>query len=159
MPSSDLQQATAAIAAVAAARPLSERVAQRSRNVERGRRATDRVVSTAVAANEPIDGSIETPITGEVAQAQPVRLVVNGAPRSTQVELDAPAQSTMGGTLVSNETARPWPRAVLPQLGGSGALAADYASAGPSFYPFTPRPTLEPAEAANDDGAPDTQQP
>jgi Meckel syndrome type 1 protein len=150
-PDPALQQATAAVAAVAAARPVSERIAQRSRNVERGRKATDRVVSTAVAADA-------APVTGEVAQ--PVRMVVNGepTPSTPQVVLDAPAQTAMGGALVSAESARPWPRAVLPQLGGSGALAADYTSA-PSFYPFTPRPTLEPAdEAANDDdGATPTQ--
>jgi hypothetical protein len=47
---------------------------------------------------------------------------------------------------------RPWPRAVLPQLGGSGALAADYATT-PATYPFVPRqdppapPATEPQPA------------
>lgn len=56
----------------------------------------------------------------------------------------APAVSTsqsprpfVPGTLPA---ARPWPRAVLPQFGASGALTADTdASASPSFYPFEPR--------------------
>ena len=35
--------------------------------------------------------------------------------------------------------ARPWPRAVLPQLSGNGALTTDFGDASPSFYPFEPR--------------------
>ncbi|MCC8362033.1 sigma-E factor negative regulatory protein [Lysobacter sp. A6] len=145
-PDPDLQQATAAVAAVAAARPMTERIAQRSRNVERGRAATDRIVGTAVAAND-------APITGEVAQ--PVRMVANGAPEATtSVALDTPAQTAAGGAFTPATVTRQWPRAVLPQLGGSGAVAADYTSAGPTFYPFTPPPSLEPADAANDDTPP-----
>jgi len=139
-PDPDLQQATAAVAAVAAARPISERIAQRSRNVERGRAATDRVVGNAVAANDAA-------ITGEVAQ--PVRMVVNGPPEPTSDVALAPNTQAAGGAFASGAT-RQWPRAVLPQLGANGALAADYTT-GPTFYPFTPPPSLEPVEAANDD--------
>jgi negative regulator of sigma E activity len=147
-PDPDLQQATAAVAAVAAARPISERIAQRSRNVERGRAATDRVVTTAVAAND-------AQVTGEVAQ--PVRMVVNAPPTTGEhLVLGPPQQAAVGGASIAGAfanttTARQWPRAVLPQLGGSEALAADYTSTGPSFYPFTPRPAQAQAEAANDD--------
>ncbi|NUS61360.1 MAG: sigma-E factor negative regulatory protein [Lysobacter sp.] len=140
-PDPDLQQATAAVAAVAAARPISERIAQRSRNVERGRAATDRIVGNAVAANDAA-------ITGEVAQ--PVRMVVNGPPEATaNVVLDPPVQAA-GGAFAPATVTRQWPRAVLPQLGANGALAADYTT-GPTFYPFTPPPSLEPVDAANDD--------
>jgi Meckel syndrome type 1 protein len=43
--------------------------------------------------------------------------------------------------------ARPWPRAVLPQFGGNGALTTDFGNASPSFYPFEPR---LPGEATDD---------
>ncbi|KGQ18939.1 Sigma factor RpoE negative regulatory protein RseA [Lysobacter dokdonensis DS-58] len=133
-PDQALQQASAAAAMVAGARPLSERVTQRSRNVARGRAATDRVVSTAVAAKS-------SPVTGEAPQPMPINAnLVADAPV-------APAASALQA-----DTARPWPRAVLPQLNGGGTLSADYATTGPSFYPFKPGPTLEPA--ANDDTAP-----
>ncbi|HWI23808.1 MAG TPA: RseA family anti-sigma factor [Lysobacter sp.] len=51
---------------------------------------------------------------------------------------------------------RPWPRAVLPQLGGSGALTTDFGNASPSFYPFEPRLPDErsDASAGQDDPAP-----
>jgi Meckel syndrome type 1 protein len=134
LPDPILQQATAAAAVAAIARPVSERVAQRQRAERQGRAATDRIVSTAVAARS-------AQATGEVAQ--PVRLVAEApaiAPVDANASPFAPAE------------ARPWPRAVLPQL-GSGALAADYSTTSPSFYPFTPatRQSLEPA--ANDDPA------
>jgi RNA polymerase sigma factor (sigma-70 family) len=60
--------ASAAVAIAAAARPLSERVAQRSRNVERGRAATDRVVSTAVS-DRALSSKAASQITGEAPQA------------------------------------------------------------------------------------------
>jgi len=44
--------------------------------------------------------------------------------------------------------ARPWPRAVLPQLGGTGALTTDFGNAAPSFYPFDPRLPEERSDAA-----------
>ena len=52
--------------------------------------------------------------------------------------------------------ARPWPRAVLPQFSGNGALTTDFGSASPSFYPFEPRLPDEDsdASAARDDQAP-----
>ncbi|UTA52603.1 sigma-E factor negative regulatory protein [Lysobacter soli] len=48
---------------------------------------------------------------------------------------------------------RPWPRAVLPQYSGNGALTASFgtsSAASPSFYPFEPQtatPTVEDAPA------------
>lgn len=44
---------------------------------------------------------------------------------------------------------RPWPRAVLPQYGGSGALTASFggnSAASPSFYPFEPQTAMPAAE-------------
>jgi negative regulator of sigma E activity len=62
----------------------------------------------------------------------------------TEVAVAAPATSAEtsrpfdAGTLPSS---RPWPRAVLPQFGGSGGAltAGTDASGSPSFYPFEPR--------------------
>ena len=51
---------------------------------------------------------------------------------------------------------RPWPRAVLPQFSGNGALTTEFGSASPSFYPFEPRLPDEDsdASAAQDDPTP-----
>jgi hypothetical protein len=145
-PDPALQQASAAVAIAAAARPLSERVSQRSRNVERGRAATDRVVGTAVAAH-PV--SSNAPITGEAPQ--PTVIETNLVADVPDVGASAALQNHMLQTsAVSSESARPWPRAVLPRLNAGGTLSADYAT-GPSFYPFSPGPVLEPA---NDDAPP-----
>ena len=48
------------------------------------------------------------------------------------------ARVAAAGTLQS-DTTRPWPRAVLPQLDGSGALVGRITRRRPSFYPFVPR--------------------
>ncbi|MGO4551952.1 sigma-E factor negative regulatory protein [Lysobacter sp. 2RAF19] len=152
-PDPGLQQASAAVAIAAVARPLSERVAQRSRNVERARAATDRVVSAAVGAHSGASKS-NAPFTGEAPQ--PVT-AINTALVADVPEVHA-SQALQPGTLQTSllqgealqaEPARPWPRAVLPRLNGGGTLSADFA--GPSFYPFSPGPTLQPA---NDDTAP-----
>ncbi len=153
-PDPGLQQASAAVAIAAVARPLSERVAQRSRNVERGRAATDRVVSTAVGAHSGVSNSAAQ-ITGEAPQpatAIATNLVadVPELPASAALHAGTLHTGLMQSESLQVEPARPWPRAVLPRLNGGGTLSADYA-AGPSFYPFSPGPTLQPA---NDDTAP-----
>ena len=54
---------------------------------------------------------------------------------------------------ISTPTARPWPRAVLPQYSsGSGAFNADYSTdrAAQTFYPFEPRLPVNPPVAAPD---------
>lgn len=149
VPDPGLQQASAAVAIAAVARPLSERVAQRSRNVERGRAATDRVVSTAVSARA-VPTKSAAPITGEAPQTiQAVN--TNLLADVPEVPASAALQhSVLQTSTLQSDTTRPWPRAVLPQLNGGGALSADYAT-GPSFYPFSAGPVLEPA---NDDTAP-----
>lgn len=54
------------------------------------------------------------------------------------------------------ETAsRPWPRAVLPQYSGGGALTASYGSGSPnspSFYPFEPQPAPATETAQSSEG-------
>ena len=60
------------------------------------------------------------------------------------------ADATAAASPFSSEPAtdvRPWPRAVLPQYNGNGALAADYATA-PSYYPFSPREPVQQRDTA-----------
>lgn len=89
------------------------------------RRSAQRVRSVQRATPER---PASTPATG----IAPSEAVVAAAAESTQASRPFDA-----GTLPSP---RPWPRAVLPQFGTSGALTAG-ADAGrsPSFYPFEPR--------------------
>jgi negative regulator of sigma E activity len=61
----------------------------------------------------------------------------------------APLLQHAASTPFTGETvARPWPRAVLPQLSGNGALTTDFGNASPSFYPFDPRLPDERSEAS-----------
>ena len=88
------------------------RSVQRARSAQRARAETR--IPTPTPATEPIEGAI----AGAAASAE------------TSRPFDP-------GTLPAS---RPWPRAVLPQLGASGALTAGTeASSSPSFYPFEPR--------------------
>ena len=130
-----VEAASAAVAVAAVARPT-----QRARNAQRDRAATDRMVSSVVAAQR-------APVTGE---APPTVLVSQQVPaNAAPVPTDAFAEMATG---TQAAPARPWPRAVLPQYSGNGTLAADYASA-PSFYPFSPREA--PAQDAAETPAPD----
>ena len=58
---------------------------------------------------------------------------------------------------INTPTARPWPRAVLPQYSsGSGAFNADYSTdrAAQAFYPFEPRLPVAPPVALPEENAP-----
>ncbi|UHQ18415.1 hypothetical protein LVB87_09330 [Lysobacter sp. KIS68-7] len=144
---SDAEAASAAAVAVASiARPST-----RARSAQRGRAATDRIVSQAVAtqaASAPVTG--EAPVTVLASQTEPARRIDRDPfAEAAATPLEAPS--------------RPWPRAVLPQYNGNGALAADYATA-PSYYPFSPRePQATPRDAtpreAIDAGAQPAPQP
>lgn len=124
-----VEAASAAVAVAAVARPT-----QRVRNAQRDRAATDRMVSSVVAAQR-------SPVTGEAPT--PMLVSQQGPAAASPVPTDAFAEMATGAT--QDAPARPWPRAVLPQYTGNGTLAADYASA-PSYYPFSPREA--PAEDA-----------
>jgi Meckel syndrome type 1 protein len=120
MPSDAEAASVAAVAVASIARPSSQRV----RNMQRDRAATDRIVSQAMHADAL---AARTPVTGEApailaSQTDPARR--DPFAEAAATPLQAPS--------------RPWPRAVLPQYNGNGALAADYATA-PSYYPFSPR--------------------
>jgi negative regulator of sigma E activity len=139
--------ATAVAAVTAAARP-----SQRMRNLQRDRAATDRIVSAAVAARGPVTG--EAPVSSSPAVLER-EVLERDAPERNIERAVADVPSVESGAVGDNVTAasafgavesRPWPRAVLPQLGGSGALAADYATT-PATWPFVPReaPAAPPA--------------
>ena len=68
--------------------------------------------------------------TRAAADADPVEIAA--APATAPLP---PAHPFATGTVPAT---RPWPRAVLPQFGGSAALTADTDNS-PSFYPFEPR--------------------
>ena len=129
MPSDAETASVAAVAVATLARP-----SQRVRSMQRDRAATDRIVSQAVhadavAASAPVTG--EAPATILASQAEPTHR--DPFAEAAATPLQAPS--------------RPWPRAVLPQYNGNGALAADYATA-PSFYPFSPREPVPQRDAA-----------
>lgn len=101
-----------------------------------------RAVQRGRAAQRPRTGTRAPIATTEAARTE-VALVPTAPPAPTQRPFDA-------GTLPSS---RPWPRAVLPQFGASGALTAGADSTtSPSFYPFEPR--LPGGDAAEPDATP-----
>ena len=135
-----MEAASAAVAVAAVARPT-----QRQRNVQRDRAATDRMVSAAVAAQRaPVTG--EAPATVLVSQQAPV---IEAVALETTASTPTGAFAELATGAQDAASSRPWPRAVLPQYGSNGTLAADYASA-PSFYPFSPN---EPRPAENADAS------
>ena len=120
---SDAEAASAAAMAVASiARPSS-----RARSAQRDRAATDRIVSQALATQS----ATRAPVTGEA----PATILVSQTDTARRIDRDPFAEAA---ATPLEAPSRPWPRAVLPQYNGNGALAADYATA-PSFYPFSPR--------------------
>jgi negative regulator of sigma E activity len=129
----DLVQLASASGLVAA--KAARQGSQRPRDTQRASRATSPARKTAAP------GAAQAPET-----------VIAAAPLLQQT---APAAAPFNGDTAT----RPWPRAVLPQLGGNGALTADFGTASPSFYPFEPR--LPPAgeEVRNDSTAQDAATP
>ncbi len=111
------------------ARRSATRNQQTARNAAAVRNAQqDRAVASSAAVPPAINTLTRAPVgTG----------INNGDPRdpfSSVVQISAP-------------TARPWPRAVLPQYSsGSGAFNADYSTdrAAQTFYPFEPRLPVNP---------------
>jgi len=120
---SDASQGMAQLAtAGAVVAEASRQAAQRSRDAERNRSAVARIpqrraVAAATTADRP---AVETQVETAVAVSAPVL---------------SPTDPFAGDAVH-----RPWPRAVLPQYGSSGALTTDVGTrASPSFYPFEPR--------------------
>jgi Meckel syndrome type 1 protein len=138
-PAVDLESATAAVAVAAIARP-----AQRNRNVQRDRAATDRIVSSMVASHSPV--------TAEVVSM----------PVSDDIALDERGAQSDASPFTGSNAAdvRPWPRAVLPQYRNTDGLAADYATA-PTFYPFVPatQDSQPASDVRNTDAATNPQAP
>lgn len=101
--------------------------------------------SGLVAAKTVREGSQRAPAAQRTSRATaPVRN--SAAPVAAQARENVIAaapllqQAAPAAVPFNGDTAtRPWPRAVLPQLGGNGALTTDFGAASPSFYPFEPR--------------------
>ncbi len=120
-PSVDAGQPTVVpVATSVAAADAPRRSVQRARSAQRTRAGT------------------RTPAPAPATVPTDVAVAAAAAPEETSRPFDA-------GTPPSS---RPWPRAVLPQFGGSGALTAGTeATSSPSFYPFEPRLPEDSVEA------------
>ena len=84
------------------------------------------------------------------AASVPVINVLAKAPAGTGAN---DPRDSFSNVQINTPTARPWPRAVLPQYSsGSGAFNADYSTdrAAQTFYPFEPRLPVNPPVAAPD---------
>lgn len=116
--------AAAAVAAVEVPRRVSERRSTRPESP----RATQRAGRT-----------IETPAIATASIAQ-TAIADTTAPAATSGKPFQPEHV--------ETTSRPWPRAVLPQYSGNGALTASFGtgSGSPSFYPFEPQTAAPSAE-------------
>jgi len=124
-PDRTLGMSAAAVAAVEVPRRASERRASRTQN-ERAASRVGRAVAQPVIATA---GIAQTAVADAVAPITSPR-------RPFQPEHVEPAS-------------RPWPRAVLPQYSGNGALTASFGTSSansPSFYPFEPQTALPAAE-------------
>lgn len=86
---------------------------------------------------------------------------VNAPPERAAAETPANTQDPFSGAHLGQASARPWPRASLPQFRAGGGYTAGYAPGEQApYYPFQPRLPEAPAtasSAAGDDAAP--QQP
>ena len=114
--------AAAAVAAVDVPRRVSERRSTRPQNARSTQRPGRAIAAPAIAAS-----ATQTAI----ADAAPA-----ASRKPFQPDHVEPAS-------------RPWPRAVLPQYAGNGALTASFgtsSAASPSFYPFEPQTAAPSAE-------------
>ncbi|UNK50397.1 sigma-E factor negative regulatory protein [Lysobacter sp. S4-A87] len=117
----------AAVAAVEVPRRAAERRSTRSQSQRAALRASRQSAPTAATA------------VAAVAPASAVASTVAMSATGTDAVAPKPFQPQH-----PEATARPWPRAVLPQYAGSGAgITASYGSgaSSPSFYPFEPSMT------------------
>lgn len=115
--------------------------------VEVPRRAAERRSTRSQSQRAALRASRQT------RMSTPATAVASAAPPATHAAL----ASTDGAAIAAKPfqpehaevTARPWPRAVLPQYSGNAGLTASYGSgaSSPSFYPFEPS-VVEPSLAA-----------
>ena len=129
-PDRTLGMSAAAVAAVEVPRRASERRASRTQTASAATRVGRAVAQPVIATA----GIAQTAVADAVAPIASPR-------RPFQPEHVEPAS-------------RPWPRAVLPQYSGNGALTASFgtnSANSPSFYPFEPQTALP---AAEEDPAP-----
>lgn len=112
-------------------------------------RSSSRAAPTVAAADPPRRNPQRVRSTSRPRiEARPSSPAAGTAPDEAAIVSAAePAQTSRPFDAGPLPSARPWPRAVLPQLGGSGALNAGAdASTSPSFYPFEPRMPEETVE-------------
>jgi len=102
------------------------------------------------------------------ARHAPAKIRQRNQPIETAVEASVPPTAVATAPLLARPMApapfagnavRPWPRAVLPQLSGNGALTTDFGATSPSFYPFEPRLPDSANDASVDRSAQDAPSP
>lgn len=123
-------------------------ISQASNGTQRGRRAQGAARSApapvralAVSAQMRVPQAIK-PQTAAASSA------MAATPPLLQQPIDVPP-------FTGDAITRPWPRAVLPQVGGNSAMAAGFGTASPSFYPFEPRLPDNEGRAAEDSASQD----
>jgi negative regulator of sigma E activity len=136
-PDPALQTAATVTAASVAVASVPRRQNETRRSATRSQQAAR---NAAVVRN--------TPERAVAAASVPVINVLAKAPAGTGAN---DPRDSFSNVQINTPTARPWPRAVLPQYSsGSGAFNADYSTdrAAQRFYPFEPRlpesPPVEP---------------
>ena len=133
-PDRSLGVSAAAVAAVEVPRRATERRSSRSQTQRAALRANRQTELPAAAASAAVT---QTAVADAVAQP-------SVAPKPFQPQHVEPAS-------------RPWPRAVLPQYSGNGAMTASFDTSSPtspSFYPFEPQTAAPPSADAPVDREP-----
>lgn len=98
------------------------------------RRATERRASRGQTQRAALRGNRQSELPAAVATA--------ALPQSAVAEVAAPPTPKPFQPEHMEPASRPWPRAVLPQYSGNGAMTASFGTSSPvspSFYPFEPQ--------------------
>ena len=146
-PEPALQTAATVTAASVAVASVPRRQNDARRSATRNQQAAR---NAAAARNAQPDRAVAS------AAAVPVINTLARAPAGTGANTGDPRDS-FSNVQINTPTARPWPRAVLPQYSsGSGAFNADYSTdrAAQTFYPFEPRLPVAPPVAPSEEPAP-----
>ena len=132
-PNPAVELGTAAVAAAEVPRRAIERRSSRSQNQRAALRASTRRESAPAAI-----AAAAAPATATSAHVGDVLTTTANAAVTANPFQPQPSEAT----------ARPWPRAVLPQYSSQGGINASYGGApSPSFYPFEPSMPQEGAPA------------
>lgn len=145
-PEPALQTAATVTAASVAVASVPRRQNDARRSATRNQQTARNAAAARNAQPERAVASAALPVINTLARA----------PASTGAHTGDP-RDAFSNVQINTPTARPWPRAVLPQYSsGSGAFNADYSTdrAVQTFYPFEPRMPVSPPVAPPEETAP-----